>query len=87
MMKERQSWEEEDREKLEERESVCECNSLLLSNPGEFTDCRGKERGREAEIEGDRGREREGGGCDHSREREMERYRGRASETEKAETE
>lgn len=57
---------------MEERESVCECNSLLLSNPGEFTDCRGKERGRETEIEGDRGREREGGGCDHSRERDGE---------------
>lgn len=50
------SWEEEDREKLEESESVCECNSLPLLNPGEFTDCRGK---REASMEGDR--EGEGG--------------------------
>lgn len=46
MMKERESLEEEDREKLEESESVCECNSLPLSNPGEFTDCRGGERER-----------------------------------------
>lgn len=44
MMKEGESWEEEDREKLEESESVCECNSLPLSNPREFTDCRGEER-------------------------------------------
>lgn len=48
MMKEGESCKEEDREKLEESESVCECNSLPLSNPREFTDCRGKERGREA---------------------------------------
>lgn len=44
MMKEVESWEEEDRQKLEESESVCECNSLPLSNPREFTDCRGEER-------------------------------------------
>lgn len=44
MMKEGESGEEEDGEKLEESESVCECNSLPLSNPGEFTDCRGGER-------------------------------------------
>lgn len=30
----------EDREKLEESECVCECNSLPLLNPREFTDCR-----------------------------------------------
>lgn len=36
--------EEADREKLKESESVCECNSLPLSNPREFTDCRGEER-------------------------------------------
>ena len=46
MMKGGESWEERDREKLEESESVCECNSLPLSNPGEFTDCRGREGGR-----------------------------------------
>ncbi len=28
---------------MEESESVCECNSLPLSNPREFTDCRGEE--------------------------------------------
>lgn len=55
-----------DREKLEESESVCECNSLPLSNPREFTDC-GKE-------ETARTKEGGGGGCDHGSER---RERGR----------
>lgn len=55
MMKEGESGEEEDREKLEESESVCECNSLPLSNPREFTDCRGGER----EVERHRWRETE----------------------------
>lgn len=54
MMKESKSWKEEDREKLEESESVCECNSLPLPNPGEFTDCRGEERG----IDGGRSQQR-----------------------------
>ena len=55
MMREGGSWEEEDREKLKESESICECNSLLLPNPGECTACRGEGRG----IDG--GRQREGG--------------------------
>lgn len=59
MMKKSKSWAEEDREKLEESESVCECNSLPLPNPREFTDCRREERG----VDG--GRQR--GESDHSR--------------------
>lgn len=64
--KEEASWEDEDREKLEESESVCECNSLPLSNPREFADCRGREGGRwgrgaiTAKIERYKGRERQG---------------------------
>lgn len=62
-----------DREKLEESESVCECNSLPLSNPREFTDC-GKE-------ETARTKEGGGSGCDHSSER-----RKRERETKERET-
>lgn len=86
MMKEGESWEEEDREKLVERESVCECNSLPLSNPREFTDCRGEER--EVCIDTERQRERCGEGVGAiTAEKEIERYRGRERKTERAETE
>lgn len=37
-----------ERGKLEERDSVCECNSLMLSDSGECSHCRGK-RGSETE--------------------------------------
>lgn len=84
-----ESWEEEDREKLEESESVCECNSLPLSNPREFTDCRkegerererwrGIDRKRRNEEERERkGKGGGGGGCDHSREGDGEIQRER----------
>jgi hypothetical protein len=39
---------ERERGKLEERDSVCECNSLMLSDSGECSHCRGK-RGSETE--------------------------------------
>ena len=85
-MKEGESWEEEDREKLEESESVCECNSLPLSNPREFTDCRGEERERlrgvdrerQCEEEGERGGEGVVGSI--TAERQIERYRGRGEQ-------
>lgn len=37
-----------ERGKLEERDSVCECNGLMLSDSGECSHCRGK-RGSETE--------------------------------------
>lgn len=47
-VKEREGRRQTDREKLEERDSVCECNSLLLSDSGEGERERTEERtGRE----------------------------------------
>lgn len=47
-VREREGRRQKDREKLEERDSVCECNSLLLSDSGEGERERTKERnGRE----------------------------------------
>ena len=84
MTKEEESWEEEDGEKLEESKSVCECNSLPLSNPREFTDCRGVggevERHRQREREREEVKERRGVGWEEevgATKEEIERYRER----------
>lgn len=71
---EREGRRQTDREKLEERDSVCECNSLLLSDSGERERERTKER---------KGREiMETKGCIVTELRERESRRGRVACTE-----